>query len=129
MDTTKENDFKPEEFSRTAEQHGKDISDLFDRVSALEKKFDPSEIATTLEAASEDSKKLDKFFSKTFCDMMENDTAVKSAIDDRMSKTDRKALASTMKRWGGHIGKGVIFILGILVSLLVQWFFKKKIGQ
>lgn len=114
-------DFKPEELTKTTEQHGKDISDLDIRLKAMEVKLEPAQIAITLETASADSKKLTKLFSKLFCEMLTDDKDVKAAIEGKMNETDRHFVYGNLKRWGKVIGAIVIFIFGAVAKELIEW--------
>lgn len=99
------------------QEHVKDISSLSERVAALEGKLDkPEQLAATLEAATSDSKKLDKLFSKLFCDMMDKDPDVKKAVENKLDSIDRAAVNSVMKKFGGKIGFAVWSIFLIIVT-------------
>src|SRR5665213_2983455 len=90
-------DFDPD---KLLQDHHKDISSLTDRVLALEQKLsNPEQLAQTLEAASSDSKKLDKLFSKLFCDMMKNDDAVKASFAEKINAVDRDAVNAVLKKF------------------------------
>jgi len=115
-------DFKPEELTKATEQHGKDISDLTNRVTAIEENLKPANLALTLENACDDSKKMDKLFSKLFCDMMDKDESVKTAVAKRMQTTDRNAVFSIFKKWGLLIGGAILYILGILTNAVINHF-------
>ena len=124
--SSKKQDFDPEALAQTTEQHGKDISGHDERIESLENIFkNPEQFAKAFEAVSSDSKKLDKLFSKLFCDMMEKDEDVKAAVTRTMNRTDRSAVFSTLKKWGGFITAGVIYILGVLTRALIDWITKK----
>jgi len=86
------------------QDHGKDISSLTDRVASLEQKLsNPEQLALTLEAASSDSKKLDKLFSKLFCNMMRNDDDVKASMQEKMNVLDRDAVRAVVKKFGERL--------------------------
>ena len=126
MSPTKRQDFDPEALAQNAEQHGKDISSLVDRVSVLEDTLNkPEQLAATLEVATSDSKKLDRLFSKLFCDLMEKDEAVKEAITQRMKKTDRDSVTSTLKKWGGLVTGATLFVLGVFAKAIIELIISK----
>lgn len=90
------------------QEHHKGISSLEDRVGVLEKKLsNPELLAKTLEEAASDSKRLDKLFSKLFCDMMKNDDDVKTSIKDKMDTVDRDAVNALLKKLGGKVALAV----------------------
>src|ERR1700679_1201207 len=101
MDDALKKDFDPD---KLLQDHGKDISSLTDRVASLEQKLsNPEQLALTLEAASSDSKKLDKLFSKLFCNMMKNDDEVKASLVEKINALDRAEVNAFMKKFGGKI--------------------------
>lgn len=101
------------------QDHGKDISSLTDRVAALEQKLsNPEQLALTLEAASSDSKKLDKLFSKLFCNMMKNDDEVRVSLQDKINALDRSVAKSMMKKFGGMVGFAV---WSIVLAAIAAW--------
>ena len=115
-------DFDKDKLAQDTEQHGKDISGLDERVSSLEEKLKPEQISFVLEEASKDSKKLDVLFSKLFCYMMEKDEKVKKAVSEHIKKSDRSAVFSMLKKWGGFVGGGILYILGLLTKMAVDYF-------
>lgn len=120
----RKSDFDKDALAQTTEQHGKDISELADRVSVLENTLKPAQLALLLDSAADDSKKLDKLFSRLFCDMMEKDENVKTSIATHIGKVDR----SVIKRFWGKIGFAtwsvVIFILGIVATAVIKKFIR-----
>jgi hypothetical protein len=116
----KKTDFDADKLAETAEQHGKDIFDLSERVAALEASLKPDKLALLLDSAADDSKKLDKLFSRLFCEMMEKDGNVKKAISEHIKTADRSVVYSTLKRWGGIATGGLLFVLGIVVDSLIR---------
>ena len=117
-------DFDPD---KLLQDHHKDISSLTDRVLALEQKLSsPEQLAQTLEAASSDSKKLDKLFSKLFCDMMKNDESVKSAVTEKIAAMDRDAVKAFWTRFGRWVLAtiGALFA-GLLGGLIDHYVLKK----
>jgi hypothetical protein len=101
------------------QDHGKDISSLTDRVVSLEQKLsNPEQLALTLEAASSDSKKLDKLFSRLFCNMMKNDDDVRASVQEKMNALDRSTVKSTIKKFGGLVGFAV---WSILLAAIAAW--------
>jgi hypothetical protein len=109
-------DFEPD---KLLADHGKDISSLGERVLALEQKLtNPEQLANALEAASSDSKKLDKLFSKLFCNMMRNDDDVRASMQEKMNALDRDAARSVMKKFGGKLGFAA---WSILLAAIAAW--------
>lgn len=112
-----ENDQKKDfEADKLLQSHDTTITSLVDRVCVIEQKLsNPEQLAQTLEAATADSKKLDKLFSSLFCNMMKNDESVKAAIVEKMASVDRDAVNSFIKKFGGKLGIGVwtLFVAGI----------------
>jgi hypothetical protein len=107
------------EADKLLQSHDKDISSLVDRVSVVEQKLNnPEQLALTLETATSDSKKLDKLFSKLFCDMMKNDSEVKAAVQDKINTLDRSSVKSTIKKFGGLVGFAV---WSILLAGIAAW--------
>ena len=116
MDDALKKDFDPD---KLLQDHGKDISSLTDRVASLEQKLsNPEQLALTLEAASSDSKKLDKLFSKLFCNMMKNDDEVKASLVEKINALDRAEVNAFMKKFGGKIAF-LVWTVGIM--LLSAW--------
>jgi hypothetical protein len=114
--TSQIRDFDPD---KLLQDHGKDISSLSDRVAAVENKLaNPEQLALTLETASSDSKKLDKLFSKLFCDMMKSDAAVRASIEERINAIDRNATREVMKKFGGKIA---IAAWSLVVAAISAW--------
>jgi len=108
------------------QEHGKGISSLEDRVDALEKKLsNPELLAKTLEDASSDSKRLDKLFSKLFCDMLKNDDDVKSSFAEKLNSVDRDAVSSNLKKFGGLVGFGLWTVAIIIVTAWAEHHFGK----
>jgi hypothetical protein len=109
------------------QDHGKDISSLTDRVASLEQKLsNPEQLALTLEAASSDSKKLDKLFSKLFCNMMRNDDDVKASMQEKMNVLDRDAVRAVVKKFGGKIGSAIWTVAIIVITAWVEHKFGKQ---
>jgi hypothetical protein len=109
------------------QDHGKDISSLTDRVASLEQKLsNPEQLALTLEAASSDSKKLDKLFSKLFCNMMRNDDDVKASMQEKMNVLDRDAVRAVVKKFGGKIGFAIWTVAIIVITAWVEHKFGKQ---
>jgi BMFP domain-containing protein YqiC len=116
-------DFDPD---KLLQDHGKDISSLGDRVAALEQKLtNPEQLATTLEAATSDSKKLDKLFSKLFCDMMKNDKEVTASIQEKIHAMDRDSAKVFWKKFGGKVAAAVGAIIMLIVGALIDHYLKK----
>jgi predicted ribosome quality control (RQC) complex YloA/Tae2 family protein len=116
-------DFDPD---KLLQDHHKDISSLIDRVLVLEQKLsNPEQLAQTLEAASSDSKKLDKLFSKLFCNMMKNDDDVKASLVDKINTLDRAEVNSLLKKFGG---KAAFVVWTITTMILAAWI-GHKIGK
>lgn len=113
-------DFNATDIAKTVNKHDAEFIDVKARIDSIELKIKPEGIAIVLEEASKDSKKLDRLFSSLFCEMFKNDKAVQIAVGDMLKQADRDAVFSIIKMWGGLIGKGLIFILGILVTLGIQ---------
>ena len=115
----------------TIEQQGKDITDHDSRIDALEQKLDtPEHIASLLDFASSDSKKIDKLFATIFTSMLKDEKAnpeVRSMIVEIINKTDRNVFFTTTKKWGKVLGLGLIYILGWISPLIMEWL-KKKFG-
>src|ERR1039458_5169857 len=109
------------------QEHGKGISSLDDRVGALEKKLsNPELLAKTLEEAASDSKKLDKLFSKLFCDMMKNDETVKSAITEKIAAMDRDAVKAFWTRFGRWVLATIGGLFAALLGGLIDHYVLKK---
>lgn len=117
------------EADKLLQSHDKDISSLVDRVSAVEQKLsNPEQLAQTLEAATSDSKKLDRLFSKLFCNMMKNDDDVKTAVHEKINALDRRAAYSTIKKFGGKMGFAAWSIFLIVVTALLTAWFEHQFG-
>jgi BMFP domain-containing protein YqiC len=115
--------------SALLQEHGKGISSLDDRVGALEKKLsNPELLAKTLEEAASDSKRLDKLFSKIFCDMMKNDTEVKTSVEDKINALDRSSVKSAIRKFGGLVGFAVWSVFLIVLTALLTALFEHHIG-
>ncbi len=96
-------------------EHHKGISTLEDKVAALEKKLnEPKQLAKTLEDAADDSKGLEKLFSKIFCEMMQKDDAVKAAIKEKMETIDRDEVNALLKKFGGKVA----FVLWTAMTII-----------
>ncbi len=116
-------DFDPD---KLLQEHDKGISSLGERVAVLEQKLsNPEQLARTIEAATQDSKRLDKLFSNIFCDMMSNDHAVKQSLQKKIDSLDRSAASATIKKFGGKIGFAVWSILLILITAWIGYILKK----
>lgn len=104
--TTKATDF--EEKSLTIEQHGKDLTSHGSRIEALETKLDtPEHIASLLESAFGDSKKLDKLFSTVFVSMLKDEKTnpdIRNTIENLIAKLDRNNALLVVGKWGKLIG-------------------------
>jgi len=113
-------DFDADTLAQTAEQHGKDIFDLTERVAALETSLKPEQLAVILAEASKDSKKLDALFSELFCAMMAKDENVKAAVENHVVKMDR----GTVRRFFGKIGftawTAIVFFVGLVAEALIR---------
>ncbi len=120
MATKKQQDFDADALAPSVEQHSKDISDLTIRVDSVEQRLKPEGMAALLEAAVYDSKKLDKLFSRMFCDMLNRDDDVQTAMASHILKTDRAATSVFVKRAGFAGWSALIFLLGLLVEALVR---------
>jgi len=122
-------DFDAVELTTQTKQHGEDITGLSGRVKVLEDKLgSPAAIAGLLEYASDDSKKLDKLFASVFCSLLKDEKtnpAVREAIEDIVNKSDRKQAFHLMKKWGGVLWSGLMVVLGVVLSLLVDLIKKK----
>lgn len=117
------------EADKLLQSHDKDISSLVDRVSAIEQKLsNPEQLAQTLEAATSDSKKLDKLFSKLFCNMMKSDDDVRASVQEKMNALDREAANSVMKKFGGKIGFAVWSIFLIIITASLTAWFERQFG-
>ena len=114
----KKNDFDEDLIAQTTEQHGKDISGITDRLTALESKLKPDQIALLLESAEVDSKKLDALFSKLFCNMLKKDPDVQVAITNHLNNVDRDSLRSFLKKFGSTVGAILLVILGAVLYAL-----------
>ncbi len=99
-----------------------DVNALDERLIALEQKLsDPKQFATVFETAASDSKSLDKLFSKLFCDMMKNDPDVKAAVQVHVQQTDRDAVHSILKKWGGTMWTVFVLVVGLVLRELISW--------
>lgn len=114
-----------------AEQHGKDLTDHDDRILSLENKIDtPEHIASLLEFASKDSKKMDKLFASIFVSMLKDDQCneeVRRAVLEIVQKMDRNIFYTTAKKWSRYVGIGLVYIFGIISPLLLKWI-EKRLG-
>ena len=102
---------------KTAQEN---ISDLSQRLLLVETKLsNSSQFATFLEGVADESMKVHAVFKKVFDRFIgEDDTKKKilAMVDDK----DRDYTGMTLKRFGGWVGRGVIFILGIIVTEFVR---------
>jgi hypothetical protein len=120
----KKNDFDAETITQATEQHGKDITGITDRLTTLENKLKPDQIAIALESASDDSKKLNKLFAKLFCEMVKDDKDVKSAVGNMINEADRGAVRSFWKKFGFATWSAIIFIVGVLFTAIISHFIR-----
>ncbi|OGI58001.1 hypothetical protein A3C60_02260 [Candidatus Nomurabacteria bacterium RIFCSPHIGHO2_02_FULL_37_45] len=116
----KKNDFDEDKITQRTEQHDKDISGITDRLSALENKLKPDQVALLLESAEADSKKLDTLFSKLFCNMLDKDPNVKIAITNRLKTVDRDSVKSFWKKFGFTIWSIALIILGAVAYAMAS---------
>jgi len=108
------------------QEHHKGISTLEDKVAALEKKLnEPKQLAKTLEDAADDSKGLEKLFSKIFCEMMKKDDAVKAAIKEKMESVDRDEVNALLKKFGGKI----IWVIWTAATIIFGAWIGHKFGK
>jgi hypothetical protein len=115
-------DFDPGKIATAVSKHDTDIIEVKLRLDTLEQKFEPAQIAAVLEGATEDSKKIDKLFSRLFCEMLQNDPDVKKSIGDHIRSSDRSMVYGTLKKWGGFVGAGLLFVAGLLTKAAIDYF-------
>ena len=104
----------------------KDVTDLPSRtdktegrLTAIENKLKPEQIATILEIASNDSKKLNKLFAKLFCEMIKEDKEIRALLKELIEGTDRDAIMLFWKKFGFAIWSSILFVLGSIVTAIV----------
>lgn len=119
------NDFNEQELTITIGKHDEELISVKKRLDSLEEKFKPEKIADIIEEASKDSKKLDKIFSKLFCEMMYKDDDVKKTVSEHIKIADRSIVFSTLKKWGLFATYGILYVLGILTTAMINFFFNK----
>jgi hypothetical protein len=121
---SEKDDFDPADLLAYSEQHETKISELTERTLKIETLLStPQNLATFFEQCSSDSRNFDNVFAKMFCRFMEENTAVREAVQKRVAESDRNFVRKTFKRFGGWVYAGVLIFAGAVGKELVQWVF------
>lgn len=116
---------KPEsDFDSSAlavEEHGKNISDLTDRMRKIESFLEtPQSFADFFESRSKDSLRLQGIFCAMFIRFLDKEDDVQAAISRRLEALDKHFVHRTWRQFGLWIGGGILFLLGVGVTEFVH---------
>lgn len=113
-------DFEISELVKS-DRHEKDMSALDRRVLLLESRVGTSEkIAETLFEASQKAVKMRTMIGNLLIDMLQRDKKVRDELQLFIKKSDREAVTVFWKRFGFSIWSSIVFILGVIATVIIQ---------
>ncbi len=110
--------------------HETTIGNLVDRVTLIEDKLkNPEQLAILLESASSDSRRMDRVFSRIFCNMMKGDDDVRKSIEDKIAAIDRAKVKALLSKFGGMAGFAIwslfLVVFTAAVTALIDHYTKR----
>jgi hypothetical protein len=115
---TGESDFNPDSM---VQEHQKDISDLKERIKALEDKFSTHEkIADTLCETAEKQTKMFDMLSVTFLKLLKNNTDIRDEFKKIIKECDRDFFHSFSSKIGIAAWSIILIIVTAIVTKLIH---------
>lgn len=104
-----------------SDQHEKDMGALDRRVSLLENRVGTSEkIAETLFEASQKAVKMKTMIGSLLTDLIQRDRRVRIELQNFIKESDRDAVKVLWKRFGFLIWSSVVYIIGVITTVIIQ---------
>jgi len=105
-------DFDPYNLVAPIDEHTRDISDLSDRLIALEDKFGThTQIANTLLETSNEAVKMSEMFESNFLKLISKNEPTRNALKELIRNEDRSFVATQLRRWGYWFAIAFLFIM------------------